>query len=133
MGHVCASPNLNLTAAVVGTVITEVRHKSQSERLERERQGERKYIASGPEEALTLRDILFPPKRSPPQSLLLLSFFLLSAGAPTQSNTNIEFTSFLWLWQSDYSGSFTGSCGSLIARHSFILYTLKQYSPDHRK
>lgn len=30
MGHVCAPPYLNLTAAVVGTVITEVRHKSQS-------------------------------------------------------------------------------------------------------
>lgn len=29
MGHVCAPPHLNLTAAVVGSVITEVRHKSE--------------------------------------------------------------------------------------------------------
>lgn len=36
MGHVCASPYLNLKAAAVGTVITEVRHKSQSRTLERE-------------------------------------------------------------------------------------------------
>lgn len=40
MGHVCASPYLNLTAAAVGTVITEVRHKSQSKRLERGRDGQ---------------------------------------------------------------------------------------------
>lgn len=38
MGHVCAPPYLNLTAAAVGTVITEVRHKSQSKRLERGRE-----------------------------------------------------------------------------------------------
>lgn len=36
MGHVCASPYLNLKAAAVGTVITEVRHKSQSKTSERE-------------------------------------------------------------------------------------------------
>lgn len=35
MGHVCTPPSLNLTAAAVGTVITEVRHKSQSKRSER--------------------------------------------------------------------------------------------------
>lgn len=37
MGHVCTPPYLKLTAAVVDTVITEVRHKSQSKRLERDK------------------------------------------------------------------------------------------------
>lgn len=32
---VCASPQLNLTAAAAGTVITEVRHKSYKKRWER--------------------------------------------------------------------------------------------------
>lgn len=42
MGHVCALPQLNLMAAAVGTVITEVRHKSQSKRWERGRERQRK-------------------------------------------------------------------------------------------
>lgn len=37
MGHVCTPPFLKLTAAAVDTVITEVRHKSQSKRLEKDR------------------------------------------------------------------------------------------------
>lgn len=56
MGHVCAPPHLNLTAAVVGTVITEVRHKSEKvkkkkkERKEK-RQRERLVLPEGQREA----------------------------------------------------------------------------------
>lgn len=41
IGLVCAPPYLNLTAAAVGTVITEVTHKSQSKRLERRQERHR--------------------------------------------------------------------------------------------
>lgn len=60
MGQVCAPPHLNLTAAVVGNVITEVRHKSEKvlgffskERTERkkERQRERRVLPLGQREA----------------------------------------------------------------------------------
>lgn len=58
MGHVCAPPHLNLTAAVVGTVITEVRHKSEKvflflKKERRQTEGETD-IASGSERGLIL-------------------------------------------------------------------------------
>lgn len=80
MGHVCTPPSLKLTAAGVDTVITEVRHKSQSKRLEkdrgREKEDRERRIAWGPEEALTLKQHTIPSRMPPSHQSCLLSFFL---------------------------------------------------------
>lgn len=120
IGLACAPPYLNLAAAAVGTVITEVMHKSQSKRLkrrgERPREGESKegererdtdYYSlrarGGPDTHTDKHTV--PSSKSSPSVLSFASFFFSS---PTQSTQTVivclsGFTSFPWLWQLDFS------------------------------